>query len=228
LVADLPQRNASHAAWLESAVFTLDRWLRRRQAIYEYSNHPRCLFRIQCVRIEQALEFVDGTSVRPGSRALALHLWNEHIPPMGERGPTLAWARKANRAIYASLRELARYLAGRPDLSDVAAICGDMRVRGVGQAARLARIAARYGFETSTGTVDGRGVLHRIGDGLLILLLAAVTNPLAMRSSVLRHGNMRLFLSRAALEKRYGATAWVAPERSSAPHRTQEESVPAG
>jgi hypothetical protein len=210
LAIELPHRSASRAAWLESAVFTLDRWLRRRQAIYEYSAHPRCLFRIQCVRIEQALKFADGTSVRPGSRVLALHLWNEHIPPMGEHGPTLAWGRKTNRAIHTSLRELARYLAGQPSLSDVRAICGDMRVRGAGQAQRLARIAARWGFETCAGTVDRRGVLHRVGDGLLILMLVTVTNPLALRSSILRHSNMRLFLSRAVLEGRYAGTLGAA------------------
>jgi hypothetical protein len=210
-IVELPvrhlHRNTSTRAWLRSAVFTLDRWLRKRQAIYEYSKHPCCLFRVQCVRVDAALKLADGTSVRAGSRVLALHLWNEHVPSMGSEGPTVAWARRTSRAIHTSLKELARYLAAQPALSDVAVICADMRIRGTGQAERLARVTARYGFETSAGTVDSRGLLHRMGDGLLIMLLVTVTNPPALRSSVLRHDNLRLFLSRAVLEKRYGGSS---------------------
>jgi len=202
LSAEFKQRDASGAAWLGSAVYTLDRWLRRRQDIYEYTTHPQCLFRIQSVRVDETLSFQDGTFVRPGSRVLALHCWNEHVPVMGPQGPTLAWAQRAHRAVRTSLRELARYLTEQPALRDVAAVCGDMRVSSTDQAARLARIAVRYGFETAT--VDPRGVLHRIGDGLLIMMLVSVTNPPALRNSILRHSNMRLFLSRAVLEKRYG------------------------
>ena len=201
--AEFKQRDASGASWLESAVFTLDRWLRRRQDIYEYTTHPQCVFRIQSVRVEETLSFQDGTLVHPGSRVLALHCWNEHVPVMGPRGPTLAWAQKSRHAVRTSLRELARYLAEQPALRDVAAICADVRVTNTDQATRLARMAVRFGFETAT--VDPRGMLHRIGDGLLIMMLVSVTNPPALRNSILRHSNMRLFLSRAALEKRYGA-----------------------
>jgi hypothetical protein len=204
LSTEISQRKASATAWLYSAVFTLDRWLRRRQGVYEYTVHPECLFRIQCVRVEGALEFADGTSVAPGSRALALHLWNEHVPVMGQGGPTLAWARKTSRAIHASLCELARYLGEHPELDDICVIYGDMRVSGT-QAARLAQIVARYGFETVSDNVDGRGLLRRLGDGLLVMMLVSVTNPLALRSAVLRHSNVRIYLSRAVLEERYFA-----------------------
>ena len=189
--------------WLQSAVFALDRRIRHHLGVYEYTFHPQCLFRLQLVHVGDPLLLADGTTVAPGSRVLALHLWNERMPVMGPLGPTLAWARKCDRAIHASLRELARYLAAQPSLRDIAAVCGDMPVTGAAQAKQLARIMARYGFEAAVGTADRRSAIHRFGDAVLVLMLVLATNPCVARSAVLRCCNIRLFLSRAALERRY-------------------------
>jgi hypothetical protein len=151
-------------AWLEAVVFRLDRWLRRRLGIYEYSVHPQCLFRIQCVPADEAIEF----------------------------------------AVRLSLRELARYLRERPGLADVSAVRGDMRITGEAQAERLGRILARFGFETAPGSADRRGVLHRFGDALLIVMLVLATNPRALREARRRRRNVRFIMSREVLEKRYG------------------------
>jgi hypothetical protein len=122
---------------------------------------------------------------------------------MGPLGPTLAWARKMDRAMHASFHELTCYLAAQPSLRDVAAICGDMPVRGIVQAKQLARIMARYGFEAAVGTADRRSLIHRFGDAVLVLMLVWATNPCAVRSALHRYCNIRLFVSRAALERRY-------------------------
>jgi hypothetical protein len=210
-------RNASGGGRLQSAILALDRRIRRRLGVYEYTVHPQCLFRLQLVHVEDPLVLADGTAVAPGSRALALHLWNERIPVMGPLGPTLAWARRIDRAIHASLRELTCYLAAQPSLKDIAAICGDMPVRGTRQAEQLARIMARYGFEAAVGTTDRRNLIHRFGDGVLVLMLVWATNPCAVRSALLRCCNIRLFVSRAALERRYTASLRLAGRGCTAP-----------
>ena len=184
-------------------MLALDSRLRKRYGIYEYTAHPLCLFRIECVRTEDVIELADGTTVHPGSRALALHLWNEHLAAIGVGGRNVAWVHRVDRAIRRSLGELSGYLAAHPRLNDVRVIRGDMRVRGARQAAQLARITRRYGFEIRTGHTDRRRLLHRFGDGLLIMMLVAVTNPLTLRSALFRHHNIRLYLSRAVLITRY-------------------------
>jgi hypothetical protein len=198
--------NASGAGWLQAAVFALDRRIRRQIGVYEYTLHPQCLFRLQVVRTEDPLLLGDGTFVGPGSRVLGLHLWNEQMPVIGPTGPTLAWARKTGRAIDLSLRELTRYLAAQPHLRDIAVICGNMPVVGSTQAEQLARILARYGFEAAVDGTDRRGLIHRFGDAVLVLLLVWAANPRALRSSLLRCCNMRVFVSRAELEQRYLAS----------------------
>lgn len=209
---DCAPENACTVGWLQSAVFALDRRIRRQIGVYEYTLHPQCLFRLQVVRTEDPLLLEDGTFVGPGGRVLVLHLWNEQIPVIARTGPTLAWARKVDRAMDISLRELACYLAAQPHLRDIAAICGNMPVIGSTQAEQLARILARYGFEAAVDSSDPRGLLHRFGDGVLVLMLVWAANPRAVRSALLRCCNMRVFVSRAALEQRYMASMRTASQ----------------
>jgi hypothetical protein len=196
---------------MQTAVYALDRWLCRRMGVYEFSDDPRCLFRIECLRLEAAVELTDGTRVPAGGRVLSLHLWNEHVPRMEHRGPTLAWACQADHAMRRSLRELAGYLAVRPDLADIAAICADMRFNGHSQSGQPARLLGRYGFETIPGDTDRRSTLHRIGDAILILMLVSVTHPLALHRAAPRLRKVRLWLSRAVLERRYAPRACLEP-----------------
>ncbi len=202
---ELSEKRGSGLAWLEYAVFKLDSWLRRRQGIYEYSTDARCLFRIELGRADQAVTLSDGTQVRSGDPVLVLHLWNENIPAMRQEGPTVAWARQVSRAIHTSLRELARYLQQQSRLDDIVALCGDMHLGSARQTRQLAHIVARYGFEAVEDGNAGRrrGALHRIGKSILIVLLVAATNPIALRSTILRRYHRRVFLSRATLERRY-------------------------
>lgn len=205
-------------SWIQTAVFSLDRWLCRLTGIYEYSSNPQCLFRIQVMRLDSAVQLGDGTRLAPGDRVLELHLWNEHVPPMRHRGPTLAWACHTDRVMRRSLRELAIHLATQPRLADIGALFADMRVNGSARSGRAARLLARYGFEAVPGDRDRRGLMHRIGDAIYIVMLASVTHPLAPRSATLHLGKMRMWLSRAVLEQRYSGTG-NRPAAAPAPRR---------
>jgi hypothetical protein len=201
--AELSEKRSSSIAWFEW-VLKLDTWLRKRQGIYEFSTDRRCLFRCGIGPSDRALALGDGTQLEAGDPILILHLWNEHIPSMGLRGPTVAWARRMSRAGHVSLRELARYLQQHPELDDVAAICGDMHLGSVRQAEQFTRIVSRYGFElVDEGEAETSGALHRIGKNILVMLLVAATNPVALRSTFLRSRHRRVFMSRAVLTRRY-------------------------
>lgn len=193
--------------WLEYAVFGLDRWLRRRQGVYEYCTHQDCLFRIQRAHADEAVILSDGTRIVAGAPLLVLHLWNEHMPVIAQNGATIAWARTISRAIDRSLRDLARYLANEPALDDVVALRADMRLGAADDIAQLVRIAKHYGFEEPRAAHDHEGTLHRFGDNILIFLLVMATNPAAIRVPSLSRDYKPVYLSRAALERRYGGDA---------------------
>jgi len=217
LSVELSEKRAG--AWVEGAVLWLDRVLRRHHGIYEYTAHPECILRIERAQADQTLTLSDGTHVRLGDPILKLHLWNEHMPPIGPRGPTVAWGRHTQSVAEHSLRLLASYLKQREAVADVVAICADMRLTTARRRNQLARITTRLGFEAVHDPQVGRpGALRRVGENILMFLLVLATNPLALRGSVLLRDHQRVYLSRAALEQRYGS-APRAHERSVASER---------
>jgi hypothetical protein len=205
LSVELSEKRGLRAIHPEQWVFGLDRWLRRWHGIYEFTAHRDCLFRAERCLAEESLLLSDGVRVRRGDPLLKVHLWNEHMPAMGQDGPTVAWARRVSRAVETSLRELARHVTQYSDLDSVVAICADMRLATGKQTAQLGRIVSRYGFEAAKDSRVGRpGLLRLIGENLLMMLLVLATNPIAFRAAVLRRGHARVVISRAKLLRLYG------------------------
>ncbi len=190
-------------------MFGLDRWLRQRQGVYEYSDDALCIFRAQRGRAACEFALSDGTHIHSGDPVLNLHLWNEHVPAMGQSTVDMAWAREFTRRVELSLRALARHLRWNRSLDDVVAIRGDMRLGTAEQSGQLARLAGRYGFEPAgIGGFDlGLAMLQRLAENIFICMLVLATNPVALRAPVLRRHHKLVYLSRAVLETRYAPAA---------------------
>lgn len=190
--------------WLKRWVSALDRWLRRRQRVFEYTSRRDCVFRCQSTTAERHLRLRDGSSIAPGDPVLTLHFWNDNMPLIGEEGPTLAWARRFGRGIDSSLAELASFLRRRPDLSGVVAIRIEMALGDEARNEQSARILERFGFEWAPGR-EGKpiGYFRRLGDNAMVLLLILAFNPNADRGSLFRRERGVVYLARSALERRY-------------------------
>ena len=201
-------------SWIGRAVFALDRWVRRRRGSYEYSTRPQCLFRIEPCIADRRIVLRDGSCACPGDPLIKLHFWNEHLPRMGRRGPTVGWARQLSRGVDISLAELSAYLSRHPELAGVRVLYGEMSLATRRQTRRFERMIERYGFEAGgEAEPDRRSRLHRIGDVILVLLLVLATNPIAMRRALRRY-HSRVYLSRSALDSRYGAQTRRSLQRS--------------
>lgn len=201
---ELSEKRGLRAIHPELWVFSLDRWLRQWHGVYEFTAHRDCLFRAERCVAEASWLLSDGVRVRRGDPLLKIHLWNEHMPAMGQRGPTIAWARRASRAVDTSLRELARHMAQYSDLDAAVAVCADMRLATAKQTAQLTRIVSRYGFEAAKDSRVGRpGVLRLIGENILMVMLVLATNPIAFHAAILRRGHARVIISRAKLLRLY-------------------------
>lgn len=125
---------------------------------------------------------------------------------MPAAGPTIGWARQMQRAMRTSLRELARFLASRPDLRDIAVIAGNAPSGTEDQREQLARIMARFGFEAVIAAehLPIRERLHRFGENILISLIVLVHNTRALRPNTLLRVRLPIYLSRRALEQEFG------------------------
>jgi hypothetical protein len=214
-VCDSAQRKsrAPHSRrWLVEAISAFDDRQRRRQAVFEYTRNPACIFRIDIGRAPRAVTLRDRTEVCAGDRVVRLHFWNEQIPSMPEDGATIAWARCMQRAIGASLQELSRYLAARPELADIALICGHVPSGTKSQSGQVARIMGYYGFETipETAPLLLAERLHRFGENILISLIVLAHNAAALRSDTLARVRVPIFLSRRALDQAFTAEEKVA------------------
>ena len=208
-------------------IFGLDRWLCRRFGIYEYSAQRECLFRAEITRAERSVVLCDGVRVQIGDPLLQLHLWNEHVPAMGRRGPTVAWARHTAHLMDASLRELARYLEHSGVSRSVVALRARMRLRTDHQIAQLARIFGRFGFE-SVVRVEQVSLLRLAGENVLMLLLILATNPVSLRAGLLRRDCMRVIISTEKFMQLYAGRAprpAPAAEQRAAGARTGQDGV---
>lgn len=186
-------------------IFGLDRRLRHYYGIYEYSTHRECLLRAERCRADEPMALGDGTRVEVGDGLVRLHLWNEHMPPMGAHGPSMAWARHVERAMQLSLVELARHLAQSGERGAAVAICAQMRLTSARQSHQLSRILGRFGFETvARPRLEHGHALRRLGENILVVLLVLAANPISLRTGVLRRGCVRVAISREALLRRYG------------------------
>jgi len=199
-------RSSYGHSWLAEGVVALDQRLRRRQAVFEYTSHPACVFRLDIARARRSLVMRDGTRLQDGARIARLHFWNEQIPAVPETGPTIAWARQMRRAMAFSLHELARFLASRPDLRDITVISGLAPSCTEAQREQLARIMARFGFEalTTPERLPIREQLRRFGENILITLLIFAYNAGALRTDTLARVRLPIYLSRRVLEREFG------------------------
>ncbi len=195
-------------SWLYELVFGLDTWLRHLQAVSEYSVDPHCVFRIQIVRIEHGVALSDGTSVRPGDRIIDLHLWNERLPPMSDKGPSIAWALRMRRCVELSLRELARYLAACEELQDIALLRGKIAICIGTESEQMLRLCRQVGFEggVEQGSEKLTQRIHDFGQIVLFLLMALALNRMAVRRNMLRRKRIVIYLSRRQLSSRFGLT----------------------
>src|SRR5215475_14875172 len=133
--------------WLAVLIDKIDKDLRRRNGVTEYTQSRDCLCRMQITRSADDLLLRDGTRVRPGDRIINLHFWTEQVPLIPPAGPTFAWARQISRIFESSMQELAHHLVARADVEDVAAIRVSMALGSAARSDQVCRILSRFGFE---------------------------------------------------------------------------------
>lgn len=125
----------------------IDGTLRRRQGVFEFCQHPLCLFRGRVAPAVRDL-VLPQTTVKAGEPVLELHFWNEQIPQLPLDGPDMRWGVKGQRMLSWTCGDIARRLGHDPRLDGVRAVGGSTILFFPGDASGGERVFRRLGFTT--------------------------------------------------------------------------------
>ncbi len=126
-------------------VRALDRYLRGRFGIFEYSSDDSCIFRVRVVRAPHDLE-LPAETVATGDPVLELHFWNEHLPPVPKSGHNMRWAVGGRRVLISSCQKLAARLREDPRMANARAVGGITALFATGDRSGWEKIFGRLGF----------------------------------------------------------------------------------
>jgi hypothetical protein len=187
----------------------IDRRLRQRQHIVEFSRDPECILRISRSHATRATVLRDGTRVDAGEPIVEIHLWNEHLPKMPRAGPTLAWAKLFSRRMDRSLRQLAAFVQRQPNLAHVRAVYGRTLFSMHSGLDTLRRLTAAYGFELHDAPARSGWTrrAHDFGENLLVWGLLWTFNRDAVGRSKLLRQRHEVWMSRRRLMLQHGTSA---------------------
>jgi hypothetical protein len=102
----------------------LDRVLRRRYHVFEFTDDPGCIFRLSMENASYPITLPDK-EIPKGAPVLNLHLWNEHVPSMPKDGPDMGWGIKMAKSVKYSFGLVAQEVRRNPELSNEQALGGD-------------------------------------------------------------------------------------------------------
>lgn len=123
----------------------LDRFLRWKDGVFEFSQDPDSLLRVRLSHAVRPLTLPNG-HIPAGARVLELHLWNERLPPLPANGPDMAWAAKTHRLTVVSCRLLARHLLEDARLAGVQGLTGATILFFPGDRSGAEKLFTRLGF----------------------------------------------------------------------------------
>jgi hypothetical protein len=178
----------------------LDRFLRHRLRICEFSDQSACLFRISRSQSSAFVSLADGTEIKSGDPVLELHFWNEHLGLVGDPAATFAWGLRLLKHLRFSLILLAVYLEDGEEWTGIHAV----HARFVTCLQRPERAIRHLGFFiTSPSRSMGRRVRDYFEDFLVHALVWAF-RPCGRNHFRKDLKRLDLWLSTASLKKLYG------------------------
>jgi hypothetical protein len=109
---------------MQAVIRWIDSLLRKSQGIYEFTDDPECILRIQLKRASHPVT-IGNEGILKGDAVLAVHAWNEHMPKVPIEGLTLEWALWMRRLVIHSFRGVAKEMRQNHQYLQVRAVCGE-------------------------------------------------------------------------------------------------------
>jgi hypothetical protein len=124
--------------------------------------------------------------VEAGEPVLALHLWNEHVPPLPPDGPDIAWATRSQRLFVRSLRAVAGQMRHDTRLAGVRAVGSATALFAPDDSSGGVRLMQRLGF-TVTPYHSPLGHLGEFWENFYSWWIMWTFNAVSLRTRQLIH-----------------------------------------
>ena len=95
---------------MRRVIQSFDALVRYAAGVFEFTQDPVCLLRLQCTALHHNLVLPDAR-LPARTPVLEFHLWNERVPSLPPGGADLAWARVISRRLIQSFGMVRAYLA---------------------------------------------------------------------------------------------------------------------
>lgn len=189
---------------LRSGVRLIDYILRKRAHLHEFSQDSACILRIQLTTSPHPVT-LDSTTIKKGDPVLALHLWNEHMPKLPQRGAELEWAIQLRRRLIETFKGVARQLQGDDRYAEVKAIFGISVLFSFSEHVGGARMMQHLGF-TVLPYYRPKGRFGEFWENLFSWWLMWTYNETSIRSRKFWHlQRTEVWMDADDFKGRYGA-----------------------
>ncbi len=101
--------------------------VRKSLKIYEFTDDPDCILRIQLTTSPRSVDF-GSWRISKGDPVLGIHAWNERLPKIPAEGATLQWAIKLRRQTIYSFRKITEELRKGGKYSQIRAVYGESTI----------------------------------------------------------------------------------------------------
>jgi hypothetical protein len=108
---------------MRAGVRLIDGILRKSGRVYEFSDDPGCILRIQLKKANHDVS-VGGEKIYRGEQLLVIHIWNERMPKLPREGASLEWALELRRKMIYSFKTLAKEIIKDSRYSHIRALYG--------------------------------------------------------------------------------------------------------
>jgi hypothetical protein len=181
----------------------VDRLLRNRLEIHEFTDQATCVLRISKNRASSYETLADGVGVVPGDPLLELHLWNEHLGVAGSDYSVFAWGVELLKRLRFSLMLLADHVNLNEEWKDVKAVhaCFATCLR------RPERGFEHLGFSITSPNRSLSTRTHDFFEAFLVHSLIWAFRPCGKRKHPKTLKRVELWLSIARLQDLYGPSA---------------------
>ncbi len=130
---------------MRAVVRSIDFLLRKQARLFEFSQAPDVILRLQLCTAPHHVDLF-GLSIAKGDPVLAVHTWNERMPPIPSAGADLEWALTLSRCLIRSFKRVAQWMQQDARAADVRAIYGTSALFSFSDHTGGTRMIQRLGF----------------------------------------------------------------------------------